>query len=185
MTYAYRVDGVDARQTDASRLLTIGGQSGGIDPFPGSFDDVRVYNRALSPDEIKRLYNMGATTKFNVSKKQDPSLNQGLVGLWTFDAPDMEGVAAYDHSGNNNNGTLTNGVKKAIGKIGQALNFDGVNDYVGNINFGSISTSQLTQSYWIKKTEFSGIHRLDNTGAFQAGFTGNTFFVHTVSSSGT
>jgi len=153
--------------------------------FPGLIDDVRIYNRALSPDEIKRLYNMGATTKFNVSKKQDPSLNQGLVGLWTFDAPDMAGVAAYDRSGNNNNGTLTNGVKKAIGKIGQALNFDGVNDYVGNINFGSISTSQLTQSYWIKKTEFSGIHRLDNTGAFQAGFTGNTFFVHTVSSSGT
>ena len=25
----------------------------------GSLDDVRIYNRILSPDEIKRLYNMG------------------------------------------------------------------------------------------------------------------------------
>jgi hypothetical protein len=25
----------------------------------GAIDDVRIYNRALSPDEIKRLYNMG------------------------------------------------------------------------------------------------------------------------------
>ena len=29
------------------------------DPFPGLIDDVRIYNRALSPDEVKRLYNMG------------------------------------------------------------------------------------------------------------------------------
>src|SRR3989344_3278833 len=64
----------------------------------GMTDDVRLYNRALSAEAIKRLYNMGATTKFNVSKKQDPSLNQGLVGLWTFDAPDMAGVTAYDRS---------------------------------------------------------------------------------------
>jgi Concanavalin A-like lectin/glucanases superfamily len=27
--------------------------------FDGSIDDVRIYNRALSADEIKRLYNMG------------------------------------------------------------------------------------------------------------------------------
>ncbi len=27
--------------------------------FNGMIDDVRIYNRALSPDEIKRLYNMG------------------------------------------------------------------------------------------------------------------------------
>lgn len=28
-------------------------------PFAGRMDDVRVYNRALSADEIKQLYNMG------------------------------------------------------------------------------------------------------------------------------
>jgi len=27
--------------------------------FNGLIDEVRIYNRALSPDEIKRLYNMG------------------------------------------------------------------------------------------------------------------------------
>jgi hypothetical protein len=29
------------------------------DYFNGIIDDVRVYNRALSADEVKRLYNMG------------------------------------------------------------------------------------------------------------------------------
>src|SRR3989344_5969120 len=33
-------------------------------------------------------------------------LNQGLVGFWSFDAPDMAGVTAYDRSGQNNTGTL-------------------------------------------------------------------------------
>ena len=119
--------------------------------YKGKLDEVRVYNRALSPDEIRRLYNMGATTKFNVSKKQDPSLNQGLVGLWTFDAPDMAGVTAYDKSGNNNNGTLTNGVKKAIGKIGQALNFDGVNDYVSVADDSSLrmGTNSFAIVTWV------------------------------------
>jgi hypothetical protein len=28
-------------------------------PFDGLIDDVRIYNRALSADEIKRLYNLG------------------------------------------------------------------------------------------------------------------------------
>ena len=28
-------------------------------PFNGLIDDVRIYNRALSPDEIRRLYNIG------------------------------------------------------------------------------------------------------------------------------
>jgi len=121
-------------------------------------DEVRIYNRALSADEIKRLYNMGATTKFNVSKKQDAALNNGLVGLWTFDAPDMAGVTAYDRSGQGNTGTLTNGPTKTIGKIGQALNFDGVDDVVdagsgSSLNMGG---SAWTVSAWIKTTDTNG-----------------------------
>src|SRR3989344_5328974 len=139
---------------DPPGSINIGGGSGGF-KFNGLIDDVRIYNRALSPDEIKRLYNIGATTKFNVSKRQDPSLNQGLVGLWTFDAPDMAGVTAYDRSGNNNNGTLTNGVKNAIGKIGQATSFDGVNDYVSIPASQNFAMANMTISMWIKANDFT------------------------------
>src|SRR3989344_4532273 len=137
-------------QTVGSSVL-IGAHSGGLPGFHGLIDDVRIYNRALSQDEIKRLYNMGATTKFNVSKKQAPSLNQGLVGLWTFDAPDMAGVTAYDRSGNNNTGTLTNGPTRAIGKIGQGLSFDGSNDSVAIGTPASLNiTDAITLSAWVK-----------------------------------
>ncbi|GIW65392.1 MAG: hypothetical protein KatS3mg093_371 [Candidatus Parcubacteria bacterium] len=49
----------------------------------------------------------------------------GLVGYWSFDD-----CTAKDLSGNNNNGTLVNGPTCVDGKVGKALSFDGVNDYV-------------------------------------------------------
>src|SRR3989338_6513170 len=74
--------------------------------FKGTIDDVRIYNRALSADEIKRLYKIGATLKINTSINND-SLQKGLVGYWSFEGKDMAGNTAYDRSGNANNGTLT------------------------------------------------------------------------------
>jgi len=56
------------------------------------------------------------------------ALLNGLVGWWKFD--ETEGTIAYDSSGNGNDGSLTNGPTWAAGKIGGALSFDGINDYV-------------------------------------------------------
>jgi type II secretory pathway pseudopilin PulG len=52
----------------------------------------------------------------------------GLVGYWSFD--ETSGTIAYDRSGYNNNGTLINGPVWTTGKVGSALSFDGVDDYV-------------------------------------------------------
>ncbi|MDP3772440.1 MAG: LamG domain-containing protein [bacterium] len=125
---------------------------GAADTFlSGSIDDVRIYNRALSADEIKRLYNIGGTFKVNAPRYTD-SLTNGLVGAWSFDGPDMAGVQAYDRSGSYATGTLTNGPKKTIGKIGQALSFDGVDDYVSvarNSAFEpATAISVATWIYW-------------------------------------
>src|SRR3989344_473498 len=78
------------------------------------------------------------TAKINTS--QNNQITNGLVGLWSFNGPDISGVTAYDRSGQGNNGTLTNGPAPAIGKIGQALSFDGVNDYVGLPDVGVTET---------------------------------------------
>ena len=66
------------------------------------------------------------------------TLEQGLIGHWTFDGKDTPWSSAtagtaIDRSGNGNNGTLTNMTRAGsptIGKLGQALNFNGINDYV-------------------------------------------------------
>ena len=52
----------------------------------------------------------------------------GLAGYWSFE--EGSGTTTVDASGNNNTGTLTNGPAWTSGKIGHALSFDGVNDYV-------------------------------------------------------
>jgi hypothetical protein len=59
--------------------------------FDGIIDDVRIYNRALSDEQVKALYQSGAVT-------------EGLVGWWKLDEP--EGTAAADSSGSGNKGTL-------------------------------------------------------------------------------
>ena len=48
-----------SRQSDASNNLLIGNNAGMSRTFDGKLDEVRVYNRALSADEVKQLYRMG------------------------------------------------------------------------------------------------------------------------------
>lgn len=101
--------------------------------FNGKIDEVRVYNRVLSSTEITSLYKLGQE-KINMSLTDKSTT--GLVGMWSFDGADISGVTAYDRSGNGNNGTIS-GATQAMGKKGQALSFDGSNDYV---NAGSGAT---------------------------------------------
>ena len=52
------INGATARTDDSARPFRIG-NSIVSQYFNGAIDDVRIYNRALSGEEIKRLYNMG------------------------------------------------------------------------------------------------------------------------------
>ena len=118
--------------------------------FNGKMDDIRIYNRSLSDAEVVKIYNLNAT-KFNATQQvTGTSLDSGLVGYWSFNGPDISGTTAYDRSGQGNNGTLTNGPTQAIGKVGQALSFDGVDDYVvvGSLS-NPPSINAITMSSWI------------------------------------
>jgi len=57
------------------------------EPTDGIIDEVRIYNRALSPEEIQTLYNGGEVTN-------------GLVGEWKFDGGNNRGeVIVWDTMG--------------------------------------------------------------------------------------
>ena len=47
-------------------------------------------------------------------------LQSGLVGCWSFDQPETSGTTSTDCSTNSNDGTLTGGPTRTIGKVGQA-----------------------------------------------------------------
>ncbi|OGD25759.1 hypothetical protein A2819_02300, partial [Candidatus Azambacteria bacterium RIFCSPHIGHO2_01_FULL_40_24] len=136
--------------------------------FNGLIDDVRVYNRALSAEEIQTLFNSGAA-KFNVSPTK--YLTSGLVGYWTMDGNNVNWAtgAVTDSSGRGNTGTITNmATSTAIGKIGQALSFDGVNDYMRAV-ITSVPT-EFTVTAWIKLNEIGREQHF-------AEFTSNQFYV--------
>ena len=49
--------------TTATIPTTMGNDPpGNSRPLPGRLNDVRIYNRALSVDEIRQLYNLGTVT---------------------------------------------------------------------------------------------------------------------------
>jgi prepilin-type N-terminal cleavage/methylation domain-containing protein len=123
---------------------TIGGKDGGDHNF--------VYeagiNKKLTPSSIQ-------------VRAEPDSLKQGLVGWWTFD--EGTGTTTKDLSGNGNNGTLLDASSTnadgntppqwTTGKVGDALSFDGVDDYVnvenpssGVLDFG---TSSFSYSMWV------------------------------------
>jgi N-acetylneuraminic acid mutarotase len=76
----------------------------------------------------------------------------GLVGWWKFD--ETNGTIAYDSSGNGNDGNLTGGPTWATGKIGGALSFDGVDDYVLIPATTDLDLMRLTISTWVYSTNF-------------------------------
>jgi hypothetical protein len=112
------------------------------DPSDSHIDEVRIYNRALSADEVRKLYEWAP----------------GPVAHWKFD--EHAGTTAYDSAASTtfsggNHGTLGGGTADYIptwtqGKYGGALLFDG-ND---RVKMGSLpyfdNLKAFTVSSWAK-----------------------------------
>jgi hypothetical protein len=89
-------------------------------------------------------------------------LDQGLVGYWSFEGKTVSGIRVFDASGNGNYGTMTNGPTLVNGKLGQAMQFDGRDDYVdagdpadGDLDFG---TADFSGSFWLKTTANNSLY---------------------------
>ncbi len=140
-------------QTDVLTINGIGRYHSGDIGFnwKGLFDDVRIYNRALSLREIQQLYQMGGS-KISQTPAATSNLNSGLVGWWTFDGVNTGATYTTDKSGNGNTGTRNSGVAVTAGKIGQAMKLDGVDDNINILNSTSLNTanSQITVSFWTR-----------------------------------
>jgi hypothetical protein len=152
---------------------------GAIDAYSGSLDDLRIYNRALTLSEIKQLYNVGEQKINTTITSTGGNLESGLVGYWPFDGKYMT-PNVRDVSGQGNHGNLSGqtSTTTAIGKIGQAVMLDGVNDVV---DAGSASTLDNIQDQggggmsvagWILPRVSSGVLWAKGTGASFSGFWG-------------
>ena len=124
--------------------------------FNGLIDDVRIYNRKLTSNEIGQLYQ--ATQPINC--------DQSCVGWWKLN--EFSGTSASDSSGNSNIGTLNNftfgtsdGWTNAV--FGNGLLFNSAQSVLSTI--ASPPVNDMTFSAWVYPT------------------TGNIFNVFTLSTS--
>jgi len=90
----------------------------------------------------------------------------GLVGWWKLD--EGAGYNLIDSSGNGNTGVTNppppNGPAWVTGRYGNALSFDGVNDYVDiDNNYGLDPTAEITVEAWVYLRAY-----VDNTGQASA-----------------
>lgn len=81
--------------------------------WKGYVDEVRIYNRPLSAQEVLSLY-------------RGPS--DGLILAYSFDKND--GTSVRDNSGNGHIGTISGAKYSSQGKYGGAYYFDGVDDQI-------------------------------------------------------
>ena len=133
----------------------------------GLIDEVRIYNYARSADEIRQDYNEGMALRFGEDGNFASLMTKGLVGYWAMD--EGGGSYAYDGSGNNNTGTLYNGPAWTTGKVGGALQFDGVDDYVDAGNKSVYGTAQKSLELWFKASSLSGTQALLSREGFGGG----------------
>ena len=83
-----------------------------------------------------------------------PTPATNLVSYWSFN--ENAGTVASDSSGNGNNANLMNGPVWITGKIGNALKFDGTNDYAVKTSANGIPvTSPFSVVAWVNAKSFS------------------------------
>jgi hypothetical protein len=119
--------------------------------FAGSFDEVRIYNRALSKEQIKTQM-------------------IGLVAHYELD--ETGGLTARDSSCHGNHGTLSDGPtwQPTGGMLGGALLFDGIDDQVDCGNVGIGGNAARTIGAWAKASsltipEWSTVFGFSNAGS--------------------
>ena len=116
------------------------------DQHIGRLDDFRIYNYALSTEEIRQLCGIVPGLGPAVEPvepgppaPQAPSYLKGLVSHWKFD--EGRGTKAYDSEGNNH-GTI-HGAQWTSGRVNGTLYFDSREDYV------SISPVTLSKNWTV------------------------------------
>jgi len=64
--------------------------------FNGILDEVRLYDKVLSQDEINALYKQGGTLVLNAP--MDERQSRGLLAAWSFNGPRIRGTDVHDSS---------------------------------------------------------------------------------------
>lgn len=143
-----------AWNTTLSGTYYIGSNNGG-DFFNGNIDEVKLYNAALTQDQVLIDMNANSAINFSVGTNEASSLTDGAgnppIGYWNLD--ENTGTSAKDISGTGNNGTVTGGstIKYTSGVYGNGIEQAGSSERVDITPSGdSLDPSdQMTIEAWV------------------------------------
>ena len=155
------VTGNSSTIPNGSQTISAGrwhGALSGYGYYSGIIDDIRIYNRNLSTNEIIELYHEGGWPL------QTVDLDSGLVAYYPFNGN------ANDESGNGNDGTVNGAtlVEDRFGNPQSAYNFAGISNpqtiKVNNSNSLQFSDA-ATFSVWINMNSYQGMNGWGNNVA--------------------
>ncbi len=168
-----------------------------------TIDDVRMYNRALTVPDVAALYAAGSSIcsaptghageiiyndDDNVLQYCNGSswvaigptsdLSGSLIGHWKLD--ETSGSAIADSSGNGLNGTWSDSSGNDVteetgaGPIGDALTFDGTDDYISILDAGNAMdvAYPITISTWVYPTSFLASSTIFSTDVASSNYHG-------------
>lgn len=149
------------------------------DYLNGKVDDVRIFNRAMSTEEIQDLSSLappGSLTASGSQVRHIPGIffpsTGGLVGHWKMEETFAGTVA--DSSGYNRDGTpqgatgANNTPQPVVNVPGstsflstRSLDFDGTDDYLSVSTAAELASNPISVSFWTKNdvapTQFDGL----------------------------
>jgi hypothetical protein len=136
---------------------------GQYEKYKGAIDDVVIWNRALTQQEITNIYNSSlpqtACLPANVP-------TTGLVGYWPFCGN------ANDESGNGNNGTNNGATLTAdrFGNSNSAYNFNGISNKIEVDDNAQFQFTTFSVSLWVNANSgFSLVNKSDwSNGSLEA-----------------
>ncbi|MGW7753854.1 LamG-like jellyroll fold domain-containing protein [Streptomyces violaceusniger] len=118
---------------DQSMYIGAGSYSGRVDNhFPGTIDDVRLFDRPVSATEAQQLFKQRALVK----------------GRWTFQQAAGSPLTTPDASASGNDMTLNGGAKVGAGWVDGGLLLDGVNDYAATATVPVDTSASFTVTAW-------------------------------------
>jgi Concanavalin A-like lectin/glucanases superfamily len=129
-----------------------------------------------------------ALTRTRVNGSFNNSLTAGLMGVWSFDGPDMLNGTVFDRSGQGNHAYFVNmstSTALTIGKIGQGLYFSNGIDYLESEESDThdFGENPFSISIWFKTTfAGAGARMIDkravcfNDNFWEVGISSGTFY---------
>src|SRR5437660_945341 len=131
-------------------------------PYAISWDTTLVANGPHTLTAVAR--DAAGNTATSTAVSVTVANGTGLLGYWAFD--EGTGTTAIDSSGSGNNGVLFHSPAFIAGRMGNALSFNGVNQYVQVSSTSGLNLSNaITLAAWINPSDVTAYRTIVVKGA--------------------